>query len=37
MVDKVEIIEHLGNNDHSITVWELICDASIGKRKQLIT
>lgn len=31
MVDKVEIMEHLGNSDQNIIVWELICDASIGK------
>jgi hypothetical protein len=36
MVDKVEIIEHLGNSDHNIIVWELLCDASIGKSKQQI-
>jgi hypothetical protein len=35
-VDKVEIIEHLGNSDHNIIVWELIFDASIGKSKQQI-
>jgi hypothetical protein len=29
MVDKVEIIDHLGNKDHNIIVCELICDASI--------
>jgi hypothetical protein len=37
MVDKVEIVVHLGNSDHNITVWELICDASKGKRIQHIT
>lgn len=33
IMDKVEIIEHLGNNDHNTVVWELICDTSISKRK----
>jgi hypothetical protein len=36
MVDKVGIIEHLGNSDHNIIVWKLLCDASIGKSKQQI-
>jgi hypothetical protein len=35
-VDNVEIIEHLGNSDHNIIVWKLICDASIGQSKQQI-
>jgi hypothetical protein len=33
MVDKVGVIEHLGNSDHNIIVWKLLCDASIGKSK----
>jgi hypothetical protein len=35
-VDKADIVEHLGNSDHNIIVWELICNASIGKSKQQI-
>jgi endonuclease/exonuclease/phosphatase family metal-dependent hydrolase len=36
MVDKVGVIEHLGNSDHNIIVWKLLCDASMGKSKQQI-
>jgi hypothetical protein len=34
MVDKVGVIEHLGNSDHNIIVWKLLCDASTDKSKQ---
>jgi hypothetical protein len=33
LVDKVEVLECLGNSDHYIIVWELICIVSIGKSK----
>jgi hypothetical protein len=33
MVDKVEIIEHLGNSDPNIIIWKLLCDASISKQQ----
>src|SRR5664279_658979 len=26
MVDNVDVIEHLGNSDHNILTWKLICD-----------
>jgi hypothetical protein len=36
MFDKVKVIEYLGNSDHNIIAWELICDSSISENKQQI-
>ena len=33
MVTDVEVLEHLGNSDHNIIVWDLVCDVRIGKSK----
>jgi hypothetical protein len=34
MVENVEIKEHLGNGDHNIITWNLICNVCINTNKQ---
>jgi hypothetical protein len=34
IVEKLRVIEHLGNSDHSIVTWRLICKVLIGKSKK---
>jgi len=31
MVTDVEVLDHLGNSDHNIIVWNLVCN--VGKSK----
>ena len=33
MVTDVEVLDHLGNSDHNIIVWDLVCNVCIGKSK----
>ena len=33
MVTDVEVLDHLGNSDHNIIVWDLVCNVRIGKSK----
>ena len=33
MVDKMQVIEHLGNSDHNILLWKLICNVEITDNK----
>jgi len=28
MVTDVEVLDHLGNSDHNIIVWNLVCNVS---------
>jgi hypothetical protein len=34
MVNDIQVLEHLGNSDHNIFVWKLICDAGLTKNKK---
>ena len=34
MVDDVKVLEHLGNSDHNILVWNLICDVGLIKNQK---
>jgi len=36
MVNDVEILEQLGNSDHNIIVWKLICDAVFNINNKLV-
>jgi endonuclease/exonuclease/phosphatase family metal-dependent hydrolase len=36
MVNDVQVLEHLGNSDHNILVWNLICDVGMIKNKKPI-
>ena len=31
MVENVEIVEHLGNSDHNIITWKMLCKVCIDK------
>ena len=33
MVTDVEVLDYLGNNDHNIIVWDLVCNVRVGKSK----
>jgi endonuclease/exonuclease/phosphatase family metal-dependent hydrolase len=33
MVTEVEVLDHLGNSDHNIIVWNLVCNVHVGKSK----
>lgn len=33
LVTEVNVLEHLGNSDHNIIVWKLICDVGLTKTK----
>jgi len=35
MVADVEVLDHIGNSDHNIIVWNLVCNVSVGKSKML--
>ena len=36
MVNDVQVLEHLGNSDHNILVWNLICDVGLSKNPKPI-
>jgi len=36
MVNDVEILEHLGNCDHKLIVWKLICAVGLNTNKKLV-
>ena len=36
MVDDVQVLEHLGNSDYTILVWNLICDVGLTKNPKPI-
>jgi len=36
MANDVEILEHLGNSDHNIIVWKLICDVGLSTNNKVI-
>ena len=33
MVDKMQVLEHLGNSDHNIIIWKLICNVEAVDNK----
>ena len=33
MVINIEVLEHMGNSDHNIILWDLVCDIHLGKSK----
>jgi hypothetical protein len=34
MVEKLKVIEHLGNRDHNIVTGSLICKVQVGKSRK---
>ena len=34
MVENLKVIEHLGNSDHNIITWRLICKVHVGKSQK---
>jgi len=36
MVNDVEILEYLGNSDHNIIVWKLICDVGLNTNNKYV-
>jgi len=36
MVNDFEILEHLGDSDHNIIVWKLICDVGLNTNNKLV-
>lgn len=37
MVNDVQVLEHLGNSDQNILVWNLICGVGLTKIKKKLT